>query len=403
MSKFGLARSSIYLHATLDGDTYKFYPKVSVEEGVLEWNQKKQLFKGESALVHSTNQWLKKFQQEVDTFILDAKRNGRLVTKQDLTAYLNNKFFSSSQHILNGNSFIEYFRKQIDTLSRGYGTVRTYKVTMNNILLYLSTNKRSDIYFEEMDKKWFNDYENWLAKHTKSSISTIDKHKKILKTFLNKSLDEGLHSNIDFKKVKRANRSELSDDTINIYLTENEVESIADLKLDGKEKQIIDAFCFSCYTAVRFEDTINLSEENFINKTNEGYWLSYRQMKTGSKVDVPIIKERAVKIAKANNYSFIKIDNSAANKLIRKILNEQKLLQEKIKVNTTHTKGIFKKADLVSYHISRKSFCTNMWLKKIPNNLIMAASGHKNEAVFLSYIKADQKQKAKGLLDYKDY
>ncbi len=402
MPKYGIARNSIYLHATIDGKTHKFYPRISIEQGKMDWNQQKQIFRGEGELVNSTNQWLKKFQHEVDTFILDAKREGRPISKEDVMQHLDRKFFKLISNSAN-NSFIEYFRRQINTLAHSYGTVRTYKVTLNNVIVYLHSQKKVDLCFEDMTKRWFNEYENWLKKIGTSGISTIDKHKKILKTFLNRGLEEGLHKNIDFQNVKRANRSELAEDTIHLYLNEQEIESIANLQLTGNENRVISAFCFSCYTAVRFEDTTRLSKENFIHKSKEGYWLSYKQAKTGIQVDVPIIKERAIRIAKQNNYSFLQISNQKANEIIRRVLSEHNLLQEKIKVNTTHTKGIFRKADLISYHISRKSFCTNMWLKGIPNNLIMAASGHKNEAVFLTYIKADQKQKAKGLLSYKDY
>jgi integrase len=403
MSKFGIARKSIYLHASIDGDTHKFYPQISLDKINLEWSPERQKFKGEGEYVNAMNQFLTRFQQEVDTFILDAKRNGEKLSKNDVVDFIQEKFFQKSDEVSRNKYFMRYLNYQIETLAHRPGTIKTYKVTYNNLLSYLDQFKRTDVRFVDMNKRWFNEYENWLKLKGTSSTSTIDKHKKILKTFLNKALEEGLHNNTDFLKVKRAKRSELAEDTIHLFLNESEVESIANLSLTGIEKKVISAFIFSCYTGVRFEDTKSLSKENIIYSEEEGYWLSYRQVKSGVQVDVPIIKERAIKIIQENEYQFPKITNYKANVIIRKVLNDHQLLQEKIKVQTSHTKGTFRKSDLISYHISRKSFCTNMWLKDIPNNLIMAASGHKSEAVFLSYIKADQKRKAQGLMRYKDY
>jgi len=47
--------------------------------------------------------------------------------------------------------------------------------------------------------------------------------------------------------------------------------------------------------------------------------------------------------------------------------------------------GRFAKWELVSSHIGRRSFATNHF-GKIPTPIIIAATGHKSESIFLKYI-----------------
>jgi hypothetical protein len=53
-------------------------------------------------------------------------------------------------------------------------------------------------------------------------------------------------------------------------------------------------------------------------------------------------------------------------------------------------KGIIEKRkwEMIMTHTSRRSFCTNMYLRGVPNPTIMAISGHKTEKNFMKYIKA---------------
>ena len=53
----------------------------------------------------------------------------------------------------------------------------------------------------------------------------------------------------------------------------------------------------------------------------------------------------------------------------------------------------------VSSHTCRRSFCTNNWLNKIPNWIVMKYSKHKDEKTYLKYVKASKKE---GMQEYID-
>jgi hypothetical protein len=61
--------------------------------------------------------------------------------------------------------------------------------------------------------------------------------------------------------------------------------------------------------------------------------------------------------------------------------------------------GTFEKWELVSSHIGRRSFSTNNY-GKIPTSLLIGATGHSSEKMFLEYIGKTDSQKAIQLAEY---
>jgi hypothetical protein len=59
----------------------------------------------------------------------------------------------------------------------------------------------------------------------------------------------------------------------------------------------------------------------------------------------------------------------------------------------------YKKYELVTSHIGRRSFATNFY-GIIPTSLLIGATGHSTEAMFLNYIGKTDTQKANQLADY---
>jgi integrase len=60
---------------------------------------------------------------------------------------------------------------------------------------------------------------------------------------------------------------------------------------------------------------------------------------------------------------------------------------------------IFKKWELVSSHIGRRSFATNLY-GKIPTTYLIYVTGHSTETMFLTYIGKSNKDIAMELTNY---
>lgn len=399
----GKKLKSIALMVTLSGATHKFYTKITIHPS--HWNDARQIIKGNSTVINEQNDFLGDFARDIEAHIFKTQKEGKTLSKEELKVWIDKRFWPKLDDLdIDNRSFIKYFEHEIKTSALADGTLTNYKTTLKNLLRYLETLRKTDISFEGMDVLFFNRYTTWLKKTGEFGKYSIDTKLKNLKTVLNKSLSEKLHSNIEFKNVKRPNRKELLEDTIHIYVSKDELSAMFDLELEKEDQRLMDCYLFSSYTAIRWEDLICLGKSNFIKEKDGGYSIDFYQQKTESRVRVPIIFKEAVEIAKRNNFSFAGINNDSVNKAVRRILNKHKLLQQTIQVNTSHTTGIFKKADLISYKIGRKTFATNCVLDKIPNNFIMAATGHKSESVFRNdYVKAGQIEKAAGLAAYRNY
>ena len=74
------------------------------------------------------------------------------------------------------------------------------------------------------------------------------------------------------------------------------------------------------------------------------------------------------------------------------------------KIKCEFTKGgkkvieMIPKHDLIMTHTARRSFCTNMYLKKMPVFDIMLFSGHKSEKEFYKYIRIKGEERAEHIV-----
>ena len=61
---------------------------------------------------------------------------------------------------------------------------------------------------------------------------------------------------------------------------------------------------------------------------------------------------------------------------------------------------IYPKYELVTSHICRRSFATNLFLGGFDNSTIMKATGHQSEVQFLKYIKSTQEEHLQKISEY---
>ena len=58
------------------------------------------------------------------------------------------------------------------------------------------------------------------------------------------------------------------------------------------------------------------------------------------------------------------------------------------------------KFQLITTHVARRSFATNLYLAGIPSISIMKITGHRTERSFLKYIKISQEENAQKLMEH---
>ncbi len=194
-----------------------------------------------------------------------------------------------------------------------------------------------------------------------------------------------------------------------VYLNEEEIEIIAKTKnLSESLDNARDWLLISCYVGQRVSDFMRFDKSMIrIEKNKKGkeiHLVEFTQIKTNTTITVPLHK-KVLEILDKRNGDFPKqISDQKYNDYIKVVCEKAKLNQKvkgsKMDSDTFRKKfGTYEKWELVSSHIGRRSFATN-YFGKIPTRLIMSATGHVKEEMFLKYIGKTQTEQAKELADY---
>ncbi len=299
----------------------------------------------------------------------------------------------------------EFIKKSPDRLKAGQSrvinnrTIQKYQKTLTVLEQYAIASKRL-VDFDTIDLEFYHDFTKYLNDQNYAT-NTVGKYIQTLKVFMNAALDDGKTNNIKFKSSRFKVTSEESD---SIFLTEFELDSIANLDLSGKPRldRVRDLFLIGCYTGLRFSDLSSLSANDI-----KGGKISIEQVKTGGKVVIPCLPVVNAILAKYDGVLPDTISNQKMNDYIKEVCELAELNELE---RRTITKGGVKqiktrdgwanmgvgveKWRLVSVHTARRSFATNMYLRGIPSRSIMAITGHKTEKAFRKYIKLDENEHA---------
>lgn len=236
--------------------------------------------------------------------------------------------------------------------------------------------------------------------------NTIQKDFTFIKTYCKYARYLGLevHPQIDLVKVAKEKIS-------SIYLSFDELKAIINLDssiLNDKLENVRDWLIISCYTGQRVSDFMRFHSSMLYE--NNGSFIAFKQVKTQKDMLIPLLPD-VKNIIDARDGEFPKpISAQKYNTYVKELCMIAGLHQ---KVNGAKTinlglekkpqyrkvKGVYRKWELVTSHIGRRSFATNFY-GKIPTVHLMHITGHSTEKMFLSYIGKGSSEIAKESLKY---
>jgi integrase len=190
----------------------------------------------------------------------------------------------------------------------------------------------------------------------------------------------------------------LTNETESIYLTEEEINKVfnTDLSENSSLDNVKDLFIIGCRTGLRVSDFMRLNASNI-----SGDMITIKAQKSKIEVVIPL-HEQVVKIINKNNGKFPKaISEQKFNLYVKDVCKEAEIneMVNGSKMNSKSKRketGTYPKHELVTSHICRRSFATNLY-GKIDSATIMAITGHKTEREFLKYIKTTSHEHAEKL------
>lgn len=325
------------------------------------------------------------------------------VTNELLKSYLDKLLNKNTIEITSEKNitFIEFAYELLENKKKRITieTYKSYRQTLIKLEMYSKVN-RTHIDFNSFDKKFVNLFSTFLEEYYDHQQNSLSKHFKNLKTYLIEAVNRGLISNSNFIVKDFCFPTE---DTTAIYLTEKELQKMfdADLSQNRTMELARDIFLIGCYIGQRVSDYNGLNENDIITLKGVKYF-KIRQSKTKTDVLCPITKE-------ISEIMRLRHNNRPPNKLNEPDINENiKELGRSLgftkKIKCEFTKGgkkvieMIPKHDLIMTHTARRSFCTNMYLKKMPVFDIMLFSGHKTEKEFYKYIRIKGEERAEHIV-----
>jgi len=261
-----------------------------------------------------------------------------------------------------------------------YSTYKRYKVFYNLIQRFEGYIMKH-LFIEDINMEFVKKFIAF-GKEEKYSENTIYRTIHFVKTILNFVEKKGVRTSVREMNIKREKQQKEI-----VSLSEKEILKIKKTALPQDLKAAKDWLIISCYTGQRFSDFMKFSIDKVV-EINGKTCIKFTQQKTKKKIILPL--HPSVKnVIQRNENSFPEtLDIVTYNKhikLIAKIAGINHTLSARKRVGHRAKSFIMEKWETITSHIGRRSFATNFY-GKIPTPLLLHATGHSTEQVFLNYI-----------------
>ncbi|NHM02404.1 phage integrase SAM-like domain-containing protein [Flavobacterium difficile] len=316
-----------------------------------------------------------------------------------------NQFYNPDEYQDNGDKnpvdLTEYFDYYIELFINNRNSKKKLNTTKNKIIKYEELIKNK-ISVKDIDLMFFNRFYSYLQKlnYNQNTIIVDFTSIKTICKFAKKTIK--VNDEIFDWSLKK-------DKTSINYLTFEELDIISNLNdlpdyLDNARDWLI----ISCFTGQRVSDFMRFNKsmirEQVDTNGKKKKLIEFTQKKTN--LNLPLaLHPKVLEILEKRGGDFPRqISDVKYNKYIKLVGQKAELneLVEGSKLDSDlhrKVKKKYKKYELLTSHIGRRSFATNFY-GEIPTSLIMSATGHSTEKSFLNYIGKNHTDRAMSLANY---
>lgn len=285
-------------------------------------------------------------------------------------------------------------------------TIQHYNTTLKKILAF-EEQERTKIKLTDITISFHAKFVDFLETKQKLNPNTIGGYIDDIKLFCNNAEKKGFPISKEFKLTEFYSPTNKTNDP---YLNEQEIDLIYEKTFDQDYlDNARDWFIIGLRTGLRVSDFLKLTTKNI-----EDGFIFKKTVKTDFPVIIPIHGQvenilakrngafpRPISDQKFNDYIKIVCEKVGFTELVEGAKLKEVIIKENGKEKRLYRKqfGKFPKHELISSHICRRSFATNLY-GKIDTLTIMKITGHSTESQFLSYIKITPKEYAEKLKAY---
>ena len=390
-----------------DGTDYVFGAKTNFEIDKTYWSKQ---HKKKSKDIETTNKQtnINNELNKIENHILNAFNSVsiEIINKDWLTSQIEYYYNPPKKAETLSTELLKYFLYYIECkkTETAIVTQRKYNSTLRLLERY-QKEKKVVIQIIDINENFKNQLEKYCIENNYGQ-NTISKFFKTIKGVCNHADYNGIETSHQLTGFKTDQHK-----VEKIYLTFEDltkIENISKNQLTDSLDNAKDWLIISCYTGQRVSDFMRFTDEQ-IRIEKGKHLIEFTQKKTGKNMTVPL-HNKVLEILKKRKGKFpYKISDQKYNDFIKTVcelakINESikgsKLLETK-KGSKTFRKqsGTFKKYELVTSHIGRRSFATNFY-GTIPTTFLIYITGHSTESMFLNYIGKSNKDLALEITKY---
>jgi integrase len=280
--------------------------------------------------------------------------------------------------------------------------INAYKSLKNILTEYQGKNQFK---VKEVNVKFAKDFLKHLLNIKNYQKSYALKKIADLKTVCYDAETNGIEVNFQLKKIESAKTSNENIIYLNpLELAKIEKANIINEALQNARKWLL----LGCNIGQRGGDLLNLNENNFVTRNGLNV-IELKQQKTGKNVTIPVLEKTKeiletglpykISIQKFNEHIKDVCEIAEINEMIK---GSVITVTEKGKGNKQKRKveGVYPKYDLISSHVCRRSFATNLYGTPLTTPLIMQITAHSTEKMFLNYIGKDSLDYAQQIANF---
>lgn len=262
--------------------------------------------------------------------------------------------------------------------------------------------------WDDIDKRYVQKFLSYVEKdYMKSSVTHF---LRLFRFIMGRAFEDGartlpIHAGM-FYRPKVRDEEKLAE----IYLTNEELDALFAMELDGSLERARDLLLIGCFTGQRFSDYNNI-DSSCIGETAKGTpVLRLSQRKTHKRVVIPVLDSRLISLLEKYGYNPPRMDDSnfarRLKKIGRKLAETVPSLAVDVVTNITKKEKEREEAgrmvlrrdeqgrvikhrwELITSHTARRTCITLMHLSgKYTIPQIMAVSGHTKAETFFRYLK----------------
>ncbi len=386
------------IHLCLTTLTKVYNLKTSLKISLNEWDKDKQQPK---------NIYIKKF-KEINQRLIQIKLNllEHIEEKENNEDLFNrtslmeriNKICLNKGDVLPENSFLHYIKVYLSSRKDliTHSTYKRYKV-FYHLLERLEGYLTRRLYIEHINSDFINNFLQF-ARLEEYSENTIYRTIHFVKTILNFAERKGIRTGVGQLEIRRGKQHK----TV-ISLSECEIKQIKNTKVPQALENSKQWLIISCYTGQRFSDFIQF-KVNKLQEINGKKCIEFTQEKTGKEIILPL-HPAVLDVLKENKNVFPEVVElhtyNLEIKKISKLANLNNTIKARKRIGHRSKELALEKWELISSHIGRRSFASNFY-GKIPTPLLMDATGHSTELMFLKYVNPSNTERIVSLSNYFD-